>query len=130
MLIGSLYFLVLMACARVRPVVRQLKGPSCGGLAKLIRWPTGNCFSRKSPLKYLIQVVDSTYGALIKSELIPAIAYLRTTYPLRVSLFFPAAFLENFVVDPDLDCTNLMITDVFFDSICLYKLTFSPILSF
>jgi hypothetical protein len=130
MLIGSLYFLVLMACARVRPVVRQLKGPSCGGLARLIRWPTGNCFSRKSPLKYLIQVVDSAYGALIKSELIPAIAYLRTTYPLRVSLFFPAAFLENFVVDPDLDCTNLTITDVFFDSICLYKLTFSPILLF
>jgi hypothetical protein len=45
-LLGSLYFLVLIACARLRPVLRQLKGPSCGGLARLIRWPTGTCFSR------------------------------------------------------------------------------------
>lgn len=69
-------------------------------------------------------MVDSAYGSLIKTELIPAIAYLRTTYPLRVSLFFPAAFLEIFCVNSELDCTNLMTTDVFFDSIYLYKLTF------
>jgi hypothetical protein len=70
-------------------------------------------------------VVDSAYGTLIKKELIPAIAHLRTIYPLRVSLFFPVAFLEIFGVDPDLDCTNLMTTDAFFDSIYLYKLTSS-----
>jgi hypothetical protein len=70
-------------------------------------------------------VVDSAYGTLIKTELIPAIAYLRTTYPLHISLFFPGAFLGIFGVDPDLDCTNLMTTDAFFDSIYLYKLTFS-----
>jgi len=43
------------------------------------------------------------------------------TYPLQVSLFFPAAFLEAFLVNPDLDCTNLMTTDTFFDAIYLYK---------
>jgi hypothetical protein len=66
--------------------------------------------------------LDSAYGTLIKLELIPAIAYLRKTYPLTVSLFFPAAFLpvEIFCVDSSLDCTNLMMTDVFFDAIYLY----------
>lgn len=120
-LLGSLYFLVLMACARVRPFLRQLKGPSCGGLARLIRWPSGMSFMRKFCFKYLIFKEDSAYGALIKKELIPAIAYLRTTYPLSVSLFFPSTFLEDFNVDRDLDCANLLMTDIFFDSIYLYK---------
>jgi hypothetical protein len=119
--VGSFYFLVLMACARARPLVRSLKGPSCGGLARLIRWPTGMSFAKQPCSQYLILLLDSQYGTLIKSELIPAIAYLRTTYPLRVGLFFPAAFLENFLVNPDLDCTNLMTNDVFFDAIYLYK---------
>jgi hypothetical protein len=72
-------------------------------------------------LRYLIFRADSSYGTLIKTELIPAIAYLRTTYPLSVKLFFPTTFLANFSVNPDLDCTNLMATDLFFDSIYLYK---------
>ncbi|KAF8958633.1 hypothetical protein BDZ97DRAFT_1668168, partial [Flammula alnicola] len=103
---GSIYFLVLMACARIRPNVRQLRGDSCGNLARFIWWPTG---------------INSVYGTLIKKELIPAISYLRTTYPLHVSLLFPTSFLQNFAVDPHLDCTNLMMTDTFFDSIYLYK---------
>ena len=78
-------------------------------------------FTRQSYSKYLILSLDSAYGTLIKSELIPAIAYLRTTYPLRVSLFFPAAFLEKFCINPDLDCANLITTDTFFDAIYLYK---------
>jgi len=119
--LGSFYFLVLMACARIRPLLRQLQGPPCGGLARLIRWPTGMSFARLFCSKYLIFSLDSAYGTLIKSELIPAIAYLRTTYPLRVSLFFPAAFLETFCVNPDLDGTNLITTDTFFDAIYLYK---------
>ena len=69
----------------------------------------------------LIFLLDSTFGTLIKKELIPAIAYLRETYPLRVTLFFPAAFLEVFCINAELDCTNLMTTDVFFDAIYLYK---------
>ena len=44
---GSLYFLVLMACARVRPQVRLLSGLSCGGLARLIHRPTGMTFYLK-----------------------------------------------------------------------------------
>lgn len=44
---GSLYFLVLMACAHVHPQVHLLSGPSCGGLARLIHWPTGMTFSLK-----------------------------------------------------------------------------------
>lgn len=119
-----------MACARVRPVIRRLRGPSCGGLARLIRWPTGTSISKGFSLIYLIFVVDSSIGTLIKTELIPAIAYLRKTYPLRVSIFFPADFLEIFCVDPDLDCTNLTTTDIFFDSIYLYKLSFSFLLLF
>ena len=71
--------------------------------------------------KYLIFKKDSAYGTLIKRELIPAIAYLRSTYPLRVSLFFPSTFLDVFSVNKDLDCTNLLSTDLFFDSINLYK---------
>lgn len=67
-------------------------------------------------------LVDSTYGSLIKKELIPAIAYLRLTYPLRIGALFQSDFLENFRVNGDLDCTDIMSTDFFFDSICLYKL--------
>lgn len=119
--LGSFYFLVLMACARIRPLLRELKGPSCGGLARLIRWPTGMNISKQCCSEDLISWLDSMYGTLIKSELIPAISYLRTTYPLKVSFFFPAAFLETFCVNGELDCTNLMATDLFFDSIYLYK---------
>jgi hypothetical protein len=69
----------------------------------------------------LIFWLESSYGTLLKTELIPAIAYLRKTYPLKVSLFFPAAFLKIFCVDAQLDCTNLMTSDIFFDAIYLYK---------
>lgn len=65
--------------------------------------------------------IDSAYGTLIKKELISAIAYLCSTYPLRVSLFFPSVFLEVFSVDKELDCTNLFSTDLFFNSIKLHK---------
>jgi hypothetical protein len=109
-----------MACARVRPHLRQLKGTPLGGLARLIRWPTGMTFSMQFS-KNLIFLLDSVYGTLIKSELIPAITYLRSTYPLRVSVFFPAAFLEIFRVKSEVDCTNLMTTDAFFDTIYLSK---------
>lgn len=87
-------------------------------------------FLWKVPCKYLIFTADSVYGTLIKTELIPAIAYLRSTYPLRVDLFFPSAFLEIFCVNPDLDFTNLTTTDLFFDSIYLYKLIFPPFFHF
>lgn len=120
-LLGSLYFLVLMACSRVRPLLRQLRGPICGGLARLIRWPTGKSLKKLLFLKHLIFFADSAHGTLIKTELIPAVAYLRKTYPLRVGLFFPTAFLEIFGVSPEVDCTNLMTTDAIFDSIYLYK---------
>ena len=54
---------------------------------------------------------------------------MRKTYPLTVKHFFPSSFLENFRVNPVIDCTDLTSTDIFFDSIYLYKLAFL-ILSF
>lgn len=128
--LASIYFLVLMATARVRPLLRRLSGPSCGGLARLFRWPSGKSYVRKLCLKFLIFKKDSSYGSLIKQELIPAISYLRSTYPLRVNLFFPSIFLEVFSVDKELDCTNLLSTDLFFDSINLYKYSFSTLFFF
>ena len=74
-------------------------------------------------------MIDSPYGTLIKEELIPEIAYMRKTYPLTVKHFFSSSFLENFRVNPVIDCTDLTSTDIFFDSIYLYKLAFL-ILSF
>ena len=50
-LLGSIYFLVLMACARIRPLLRRLSGPSCGGLARFIRWPSGKCSCDKVVFK-------------------------------------------------------------------------------
>ena len=49
--------------------------------------------------------------------------------PTLLQHFFLSSFLENFRVNPVIDCTDLTSTDIFFDSIYLYKLAFL-ILSF
>jgi len=57
---------------------------------------------------------NSALGTLVKKELIPAIAYLHLGYPLRVSLFFPTAFLQSFCINPELNLSDLILTDTFF----------------
>ncbi len=49
---------------------------------------------------------------LIRSKIIPAISNLRQVYPLKLTIFFPTAFLDSFLVNQETDLTNITTTDM------------------
>ncbi|KAF8905587.1 hypothetical protein CPB84DRAFT_1676492, partial [Gymnopilus junonius] len=101
---GSMYLLVMIACAKLKTKLLSIDAATIGVIARFIRFPS------KSPL-----------GMLIRKNVIPAIAMLRQKYPLRMTCFFPTEFLQSFYVTQDVNCTNLVTTDTIFDSFKLFK---------
>lgn len=121
MCLGSIYLIVLVACARVRTILFSMHGPTIGTLAGFIRGPTGKLVIPQ-PLDCSESFFpDSPLGRLIKEEIIPAIALLRQKYPLSMTIFFPTEFLQMFYQYQDVNCTNLVVSDTIFDSFITFK---------
>ncbi|PPR03551.1 hypothetical protein CVT26_006107 [Gymnopilus dilepis] len=102
---GSIYMLVFIASAKIKTELSSIDGPSIGVLARFIRCPTE----------------DSALGRMIKHSLIPAVALLRKEHPVRMTVFFPVAFLQTLYVTDDVDCTNLHASDAILDSFGMFN---------
>lgn len=70
---------------------------------------------------------DSPAGRMIRSEIIPCIAFLQRKYPLQLRLVFSTSFLSQFCPPSQvqtLDCTDISYTDNLFDRF-IYKWVYS-----
>ena len=59
--------------------------------------------------------------------MIPAIAYLRTVYPLKLTMFFPTSFLDNFLVNNEVDLTDFTMMDTVMDQLYIMQRVFVSI---
>lgn len=95
---GTLYILLIMACAKLKSYVTDLSSNMLSSLCKLIRYPD-----------------DSAAGKLVKRELIPAVAIMRRTYPFSFDVLFPETLAELGYATNPLLATDVAATDRFFD---------------
>ncbi|KAF8906949.1 hypothetical protein CPB84DRAFT_1844084 [Gymnopilus junonius] len=100
---GSVYMLIFIASAKIKTELSSIDGATIGVLARFIRCPTE----------------DSSLGCMIRDSLIPAIALLRKEYLVRMTVFFPVAFLQTLYITEDVNCTDLNATDTILDNFCI-----------
>ncbi|KAF6743560.1 hypothetical protein DFP72DRAFT_1099689 [Ephemerocybe angulata] len=106
---GSLYLVVLLACTRARMYIQNVGGDSVLRLARMIsRPPTG-----------------TVTGNLITMHIIPAVAYLRTRYPIKLVDLFPLDFVVN--VGSWVTCGDLPSTDILFNKILTQQVDFAKL---
>ncbi|KIM35959.1 hypothetical protein M413DRAFT_32093 [Hebeloma cylindrosporum] len=104
---GSLFFLVVIAAAGLRGKIRKLTHDIVIRLQHLIRCPDPNI-----PL-----------GKAVVNDIIPAIAVLRKKNRITFTSLFNNNLLVSHGVLPDLEASDLTLSDQFFDS-----LTFNAII--
>ncbi|KAJ2925970.1 hypothetical protein H1R20_g11129, partial [Candolleomyces eurysporus] len=98
---GSVYFLVLIAVARLRTTLSGLSGSAVCELAKALRYPD------VSPI-----------GTKIKNSIIPAVSWCRDKYPIAGDLVFSDSYtIPGGRRGAQLDVVNISETDQFFDSL-------------
>lgn len=69
----------------------------------------------------IISLGKDSNSDLITATVIPAIAYLRTTYPLKLTMFFPTSFLDTFLVNNEVDLTDFTATDTVMDQLYIMQ---------
>lgn len=58
------------------------------------------------------------HGKCVIQDIIPAIAKLRREYPFSMRLVFAPEFLNDMLYfNPDLDCTDISESDIFFEKL-------------
>ncbi len=111
-----------MAAAELRPKIRLWTGDTCIRLCRLIRHPVQNgVFNNYIQFVANKTIRKDSSSNLIVSTVIPAIAYLRTAYPLKLTMFFPTLFLDNFLCDNEVDLTDFTKTDTVMDQLYIMQ---------
>lgn len=72
-------------------------------------------------IRLTILLGKDPHSNIIVSTIIPAIAYLRTAYPLKLCMFFPTSFLDSFLVDSETDLTDFLKTDTIMDQMYIMQ---------
>jgi len=111
--------LIMIAAARIKNELRLLQADVIPRLARLIRQPTGIIFPSHSQVIFVLKFhdSDSPEGRRIKKTIIPAVANLRKQFSLSISFVFSSSFIRDFYLSPELDYSDIMESDRFFDSI-------------
>ena len=112
---GSFYMLILMACSRIRPEVRNLNGPMCGRVAKLIRCPPSAYLIYFPPI-FFTGHAETAIGRKVTRHIIPAIAHLRQLYPISLTMILPMENLKLGHLVDEIDCQDIRSSDDVFDS--------------
>ncbi|RXW13148.1 hypothetical protein EST38_g12702 [Candolleomyces aberdarensis] len=98
---GSVYFLALIAVARLRTTLSGLSGSTVCELAKALRCPD-----------------DSDIGTKVKNSIIPAVSLCRDQYPITGDLVFSDDYtMPGGEKGAQLNIVNISETDKFFDSL-------------
>lgn len=98
---GSIYALVLVAGLGLRVSVAAMVGTVHLELANMLRSPPENSPQRK----------------LVAEFIAPTIALMCRASPLSMNSMFSGALIEKFAVHKNVDCTDFVVSDRFFDAI-------------
>ncbi|TEB34342.1 hypothetical protein FA13DRAFT_1789461 [Coprinellus micaceus] len=91
---GTIYIVMFLVISRSRSLLLSLPGDMVAELARVIRWPD-----------------DSSIGKIVKQDLVPAVLYLRTRYPVGLNLLFTPQFLDLVGGAGEFDAVNLLESD-------------------
>lgn len=124
---GSVYLLIILACARIKTRLLKLSGTMISAMAKLIRRPDGQLLFPLTLLgfEYSSKVTDTAAGRMIRTTIIPAVALLRAKYPISFDVLFTESFIAaGTPASSSLDCTDIAGSDYLFDSFYYEYVTF------
>ncbi|KAF8878972.1 hypothetical protein CPB84DRAFT_1852209 [Gymnopilus junonius] len=113
-LVNLVYYLNAMKFASlvqwIKPQLLQVDTSSVGVISRFICYPTVISLKDSNPL-----------GRMVKNTIIPAIAFLREKYPIRMTTFFPVMFLQMLYTTEDVDCTDFEKMDAIMDNFGIFN---------
>ena len=118
--IGSIYLLAILACAQAKSALLKLPMDQIIRLGSQIRCPSPGKFLLSTLIflyDKIMATIDTLAGKLIITDIIPAIAKLRSLFDIKFTTMFSYHLLLQFRHPLHITSSNISKSDEFFDSI-------------